>query len=119
VTPPAPVATTARARRGEVRHTHLKRRSVTTVRHDQRIERLRELPLLPNHTTTVNVTCAAGERLVHGEHAVAYDTARPPLTHRHADTHTAGRRTYSARVKVGKVARNTVWLQARAICEKQ
>jgi hypothetical protein len=119
LTPPAPVATAARVRRGEVRHTHLKVRSVATVRQDQRIERLRELPLKPNRTTTVNVTCAAGERLVHGNYAVAYDTPRPPRTNRHADTHTAGRRTYSVRVKVGKVAHDTVWLQARAICQKK
>jgi hypothetical protein len=120
IEPLAPVATAASRRRAtEVRHTHLKRRSTTHVRYDQRIERLREIPLKPNRTTTVNVSCAAGERLVHGNYAVAYDTPRPPRTQRHSDTHTAGHRTYSVRVKVGDIARNTVWLQARAICQKK
>jgi hypothetical protein len=119
VTPSAPVATTAATRAREVRHTHLVRRSAAVTRRDQRIERLREVPLQPKRSNTVNVSCASGERLVHGSYAVAYDTPRPPSRFRHSDTHTAGRQTYSVRVKVGKVAHDTVWLQARAICEKR
>lgn len=121
VTPSAPVATAASRRgAGAARHTrHLERRSAAHVRHDGRVERLRELPLRPNRVTTVDVSCKAGERLAHGRYAVAYDTALPPSRFRHVDTHTAGPRTYSVRVKVGDVARRTVWLQARAICERR
>jgi hypothetical protein len=116
-TPAAPVATIARAGRGALRFTHLRRRSMASVRPDHRIERLREVPLAPNRVTTVDVACRAGEKAVHGQYAIAYDTPRPPSQKRHVDTFTMGRRVYAVRVKVGNVAARTVWVQARVVCQ--
>ncbi|HEX2160753.1 MAG TPA: hypothetical protein VHF88_02935 [Thermoleophilaceae bacterium] len=113
--PPAGAARTAQSSDGPAAP---QRRSIVAVRRDGRIERLRELPLRPRRTTRVTVRCAKGERLVRGSHSVAYDTRRPPRTHRHNDVAGRTRRAYSVRVKVGRVAPRTVWLQARAICQR-
>jgi hypothetical protein len=110
--PPAGGASAA-ARTSSVR-----RRSVVSVRRDGRVERLRELPLAPGRTNRVTVACPDGQRLVSGRHAIAYDTRRPPRRHRHRDRARLTRRAYSVRVSVGEVAPRTVWLQARAICQR-
>lgn len=65
----------------------------------------------------MDVGCRAGEKAVHGQYAIAYDTPRPPAHKRHADTFTMGQRIYAVRVKVGDVAARTVWLQARVVCQ--
>jgi hypothetical protein len=109
--PPSAAASAAQRRA-----TSLRRRSVTTVRRDGRIERLRELPLAPNRTTRVTVSCRSGQRLLSQRYAVAYDTRRPPRTHRHRAKADRTRRALKLQVRVGDVARRTVWLQARAIC---
>jgi len=94
------------------------RRTAVSVRPDKRIERLRELPLKAGRTNRVTVACVKGERLVRGRHAIAYDTRRPPRRYRHSDRARAGRRAYTVVVRVGRVAPRTVWLQARAICQR-